>query len=253
MDQLFPTYESDIDPSVLVPNEQRPSRDRPWLMVNMVASIDGAIEIGGVSGPIGGSGDAALFRALRAIADVILVGGGTARAENYGPPKLDTPAQVARTARGQAALPALAVISGSLGFDPAGRLFDGGHRPLLFTTNGANPERVEALEAVADIERFDGAVTAEAVVGSLHGRGYRTILLEGGPSLNAQFLDADLIDEVCATVAPKLTASSSRRMIWGDSDTAREMDLQRIYIDDGELYLRYVRSGDRHDGSATAK
>ena len=243
MDQLLPSQATDIDVSTSIADERRDSRDRPWVLANMAASIDGAIEIGGVSGPIGGEGDAAVFRALRAIADVIVVGGGTARAENYGPPNLDSDARAARLARGQAALPALVVISASLRVEPDGRLFEAGHRPILMTVSSTPAAQLRSLEAVAEIEQFDGAVTAEKVVASLDRRGYRTVLVEGGPSLNAQFVDADLIDELCVTVAPKLTASSARRLVWGDSDNVRPMHLDRIFVEDDELFLRYLRSG----------
>jgi riboflavin biosynthesis pyrimidine reductase len=242
MDQLLPHSSANIDTTTSVATEQRESSDGPWVMVNMATSIDGAIEIGGVSGSIGGEGDATLFRALRAIADVIVVGGGTARAENYGPPKLDEGAQAARKARGQAALPTLAVISASLGFDPADRLFEAGHRPILLTKSSSPSQRLRALEPIADIERFDEDVTPAKAVASLDNRGYKVVLVEGGPALNAQFVDADLIDELCLTIAPKLTAGSSRRLTWGDSDAVRAMRLDRIFADDGELYLRYLRS-----------
>ena len=64
---------------------RRPPTGRPWVLVNMVASIDGATAVDGRSGGLGGPGDKAVFHALRAVADVILVGAGTVRAEHYGP------------------------------------------------------------------------------------------------------------------------------------------------------------------------
>jgi hypothetical protein len=60
---------------------------RPWLLVNMIASLDGAVALGERSGGLGGPADQRVFAHLREIADVIVVGAGTARAESYGPPR----------------------------------------------------------------------------------------------------------------------------------------------------------------------
>ena len=56
-------------------------------MVNMVASVDGAIAIDGVSGGLGGDGDSMAFRAIRASCDWIVAAAGTIRAERYRIPE----------------------------------------------------------------------------------------------------------------------------------------------------------------------
>ena len=89
----------------------------------MVASVDGATAIDGVSGGLGGPADKQVFSAIRGVADVILAGAGTVRAERYGPPRTPPSIQAARRARGQAAKPRLAVVSRSLDLDP-------GHGPV---------------------------------------------------------------------------------------------------------------------------
>ena len=79
-----PTEVDDVD--ALVAAEPRPAPvGRPWLLVNMVASLDGAITVEGRCGQLGGPADRAVFFALRAVADVVLAGAGTVRAEGYGP------------------------------------------------------------------------------------------------------------------------------------------------------------------------
>src|SRR5687768_3511645 len=86
MRRLWPEPGTVEDVGALVAADARPAHpSRPWLLVNMVASLDGAITIEERSGGLGGEGDRAMFFALRHIADVILVGAGTARAEDYGP------------------------------------------------------------------------------------------------------------------------------------------------------------------------
>ena len=90
---------------------------RPGVRVNMVASLDGAITVEGRSGGLGGDADRRVFLALRALADVILVGAGTVRNEGYGPPRLKDEIQAARRERGQARLPRIAVVTRSLTLD----------------------------------------------------------------------------------------------------------------------------------------
>jgi riboflavin biosynthesis pyrimidine reductase len=245
MDQLLPRPQLDIDPFEVVVGERRERSGRPWLVVNMVATVDGAIEIGGLSGPIGGEGDRTMFRALRAMADVILVAGGTARAEDYGPPVSDERVSVTRERRGQSPIADLAIISASVGFSTSDRVFADGHRPTIFTVEDPPPDRVADLDAVADLVRLGrDSVDPSAVLDALGRGGSRVVLCEGGPALNAQLIAADLVDEVCVTVAPKITAGRSRRLSWGDHGTVRGLQLDRVFTQDGELYLRYLRGSD---------
>src|SRR4051794_31480483 len=58
--------------------------DRPYLVLNMVATLDGRIAIDGRSGAIGGDADRELFFGLRTQADAVMVGAGTIRTERYG-------------------------------------------------------------------------------------------------------------------------------------------------------------------------
>ena len=64
----------------------------------MVATVDGATAVDGRSGGLGGPADKGVFGAIRAVADVILVGAGTVRAERYGSPR--TPPGRRRCPRG---------------------------------------------------------------------------------------------------------------------------------------------------------
>jgi hypothetical protein len=59
--------------------------DRPFVRCNMISSLDGAIAVEGRSGALGGPADRRVFQVLRSLADVIVVGAGTAREEGYGP------------------------------------------------------------------------------------------------------------------------------------------------------------------------
>jgi len=243
--QLLPTFINDVNPIELVAAELRASpSDRPWVAVNMVASIDGAIEVDGRSGGLGSPADKAMFRALREMPDVILVGAGTVRAENYGPVHLDTAAQERRVARGQERFPRLAVVSGRARLDPTARLFsDIKQRPIVITTESASTDAVANLREVADIIVAGGdGVDLRDALAQLHAQRMITLLCEGGPMLNNQLLADDLVDEWCQTISPILVGGTAARGAHGPAmGTANKLKLTRVVVDDDVLLLRYAR------------
>jgi len=243
--QLLPTFLNDANPIELVADAIRtPPLNRPWVAVNMVASIDGAIEVEGRSGALGSPADRAMFHALREMPDVILAGAGTVRAENYGPVNLDEAAQARRVARGQQPLPRLAVISGSARLDPTSRLFsDPTQRPIVITTESAPANAVAALREVADVliagvEKVD----LRDAFAQLREQELTTLLCEGGPTLNNQLLADDLVDEWCQTISPILVGGNAARGAHGPAmGTTNNLKLTRVVVDDDVLLLRYAR------------
>ncbi|CAB4807041.1 MAG: pyrimidine reductase family protein [Actinobacteria bacterium] len=245
MHQLLPTFLNDANPIELVADAFRTSPpNRPWVAVNMVASIDGAIEVEGRSGALGSPADRAMFHALREMPDVILAGAGTVRAENYGPVQLDEAAQARRIARGQQPLPRLAVISGSARLDPTSRLFrNATQRPIVITTESAPANAVAALRDVADvlIAGVDEVDLRDAFA-QLRKQELTTLLCEGGPTLNNQLLADDLVDEWCQTISPILVGGTAARGAHGPAmGTANKLKLTRVVVDDDVLLLRYAR------------
>lgn len=238
-----------IDP--LIADEERPgTTERPWVVVNMVTSADGATYVDGVSGPLGGDGDFAVFVALRAAVDVILAGSTTVTAERYRPPMGDAARRARRAARGLAPLPRIAVVSNRGDIDLGLPLFvDAGaeRRPVVIVAETATPERRAAIEEVADVlvageERVDVASAIELLGSEL---GARVVLCEGGATLNGLLLASDRIDEWCITVAPLLVAGRAHRAAVGEPlPDLRRMRLERVFEHDGELMLRYVRHDD---------
>lgn len=209
----------------------------------MVASIDGATAIDGVSGGLGGTADKEVFRAIRAIADVILVAAGTVRAERYGPPRTSPDLQAARVARGQTPFPRLAIVSGSLDLDEDATLFsEAAEPPLVLTTDDASLERITALGKVAEVRRIGpGPLAPAAVVSALAAVGARVAVCEGGPSLNGQLLAADLIDEVNLSLSPLLVGGSSARVAAGPATAGTRLDLAHLWESEGLLLARYAR------------
>ena len=214
--QVFPRSDTDdVDPVAAYHDVDRPAPvGRPWVLVNMVASVDGATAVDGRSGPLGGEADRRLLGVLRGLADVVLVGAGTVRAEGYGPPRTPV-AEVGerRADRGQAVRPRLAVVSGRADLDPSAALFadrdPDDPPPLVYTSTDVPPDRLVGLYGVAEVVATDGAPEVAAVVADLHDRGVGIVLCEGGPSLVAQLSSAGLVDELCLSVSPLIVGNGS--------------------------------------------
>ena len=223
MRQLFPVLVDDVDPAQCYAADDRAASG--WVLVNMITTVDGATAAGGRSGALGGAADKRVFAAIRKVADTILVGAGTVRAENYGAPK--------GAAR-------LAIVTGALDLSPSARLFAEGHRPIVITHGASDPDRRDALAEVAEIRVYgDEHVDLRAAVAELDG----VVLCEGGPSLNGDLIATGLVDEFCLSLAPLLAAGGSSRVAHGpELDGAQGMRLARVLEEDGYLFLRYVRS-----------
>ncbi|PFG30802.1 pyrimidine reductase family protein [Paramicrobacterium agarici] len=217
-------------------------RGEPWLRMNFVSSADGGVTVNGLSGGLGTDADHVVFDALRTLADVVIVGAGTVRAEGYGAMRVDAVEQ--RTARGIAPQPVFAIVSRSLSLDPGDRIFrDAPVRPIIVTCETADAERRERLESVADVlicgaGRVDGIAMRRA----LAERGLNQMHCEGGPTLFGALVRDDAVDELCLTVSPTLVGGAAGRILSGDDQTLRSLSLTHICEDDGTLLLRYVRA-----------
>jgi riboflavin biosynthesis pyrimidine reductase len=236
----------DVDPLDAY-DEPRPAPGtRPWVTVDMVSSIDGATAVDGRSGGLGGPADKAVFRALRAVPDVILVGAATARAEAYGPVRLDPEVQARRAARGQGQVPRLALLSGRVDLDPAAAVFDAAEQvPLILTTSTSATEHRDRFEGRAELVAVgEGSVDLTLALGALRDRGARIVLAEGGPTINGQLVAAGLVDEWCQSLAPLLASGDSARVAHGPAPEAPvPMVLHRLLEQDGYLFGTWRRGG----------
>lgn len=231
----------DVDDAYAGP---RVDDDRPWVVLNMIASVDGGTSIEEVSGGLGGPADRAVFSAIRARADVILVGSSTVVAEQYGPPSADSTTRERRTALGAWPEPRLAIVSGRLGFDWQEAVFgDRDSRPFIVTTESADPKRLEAAREHADVimagkRRVDFATALR----ELQERGARAVLSEGGPTVNGQLAADGLLDELCLSMAPMLVGGEGSRILAGPSpESPIDLELAHVLTAGGYLFLRYLR------------
>ena len=215
-----------------------------WLAVGMVSAADGAATIDGRTDRLGAAADAQAFHRLRAACDAILVGAGTVRAEGYGPPIGTAARRDDRRSRGLDAVPRLVIVSGSLDLDPRNRVFaDPVNRPIVVTGLDAPEAAAADLDPVADLVRINpGPVDLSALLVELGSRGLRRVLCEGGPTLNASLLAADLVDELFVTVTPVAVGGEAPRIALGPGPgTPRVLRLRSVHEHEGELLLRYRR------------
>jgi riboflavin biosynthesis pyrimidine reductase len=238
MIRLYPTYGEValgdvLEEEYLVP----PGRH---VRANFVASVDGMVELDGRSSSLGGSADRAAFVAMRAVADVILVGAGTVRKEKYGPVRLDAAAEDRRRRRGQAPIPALAIVSNRADLDPTDRVFEDASRPLLITSAVGAATRADLSARAEVVVCGDQLVDLALAVDELHARGLGRVLCEGGPQLLRSLLGAGLLDELCCTTSPWLVGAGHRSLL-GDQPLADPVRLRLTALleGDGMVFTRY--------------
>lgn len=224
-----------------------PDQPEPWLKANMITSVDGASSVQGRSGGLAGLADKLIFGLLRSLADVVVAGAQTARAERYGPAK---PTAIwPQLRKGRPPTPPIAIVTKRLTLDLDSPLIkgNGGPRPILLTTSQAPADRVEQARVTAEvIIAGEDEVPATAIVGKLAELGHRKILVEGGPTLLAQLSAADLLDELCWTISPLIEGGGAARMTVSKSSeqpVPRDFALRVLLEDDGFLLARYVRQG----------
>ncbi len=233
------------------------TRTAPWLRANMIASADGAATLNGRSGGLSGDADRALFAVLRSLADVILVGAGTARAEKY---RAVRDREIWPALReGRPPTPPIAVVTRGLGLDLDGPLLSGAAveaRTILITTEAAPAARRAAAAEHADVVvAGQESVSPAAVIDALAARGHWRVLVEGGPTLLQQITAEGLLDELCLTVSPVLEGGRSGRILAAPDErgpghggaaawpgVATGLSLAHVLEDNGSLLCRYLRN-----------
>jgi 5-amino-6-(5-phosphoribosylamino)uracil reductase len=85
-------------------------------------------------------------------------------------------------------------------------------------------------------------VDLPAALAKLREQELKTLLCEGGPTLNNQLLHDDLVDEWCQTITPLLTGGTAAQSSTGATpQVARSLQLARVIVEDDVLLLRYAR------------
>jgi riboflavin biosynthesis pyrimidine reductase len=244
----------ELDAEALAGLYAHPDPGRPFVRVNFVASADGAVAdaASGLSGGLAAAGDRQVFGLLRELADVVVAGAGTVRAEGYRGVRTSPERRARRRARGQAAVPPVAGVTTTASIAPdAALVTDTAVPPLVLTTAAAAEEARARLGAAAEVVvAGEQDVTPEAVLAALAERGLHRVLCEGGPRLAGSFAAAGLVDELCLSVAPELAGAGPGRVLDGPpgADPPTPLRLASALAQDDALLLRYrTARGDAAD------
>jgi 5-amino-6-(5-phosphoribosylamino)uracil reductase len=219
---------------------ERAGDERPYLIANFVASVDGRATIDGVSGGLGDDGDHEVFHGLREQVDAVLAGTGTLRAEHYGR-LVRTPERAERRrAHGLAPTPLLCIITRSGVLPDDIPLLDDPDSPVIVYAGA--PLQITAKAEVEVVQVDPAELTPLTVLRHLRGeRGIRSVLCEGGPTLFDALLQAHVVDELFLTLAPKLAGGGPGPRITAGSQLAAPAGLVPEWVLErsGSLFLRY--------------
>jgi riboflavin-specific deaminase-like protein len=215
--------------------------DRPYLVLNMVSTLDGRVTIDGRSGPIGDETDKELFFALRCQADAVMVGGGTIRTERYGRLLRKPERRAKRVAEGLEPDPLAIVVSARLRLPSDIPLLGDEHSTVAILTAAQD----ELPDPVAEVHYLRGPAGLELELRPLLTRlrsefGVRSILCEGGPSLNQSLIREGLVDELFLSVAPKLAGGPPLTILSGDP-LGEPLTAELVWLleHDDSLFARY--------------
>jgi riboflavin biosynthesis pyrimidine reductase len=194
--------------------------ERPFLLVNMIATADGRATIAGRTGPIANRADYELFHALRTRVDAVMVGAETVRVESYGP--MD---------------PAAVLVTRSANVPAEVGLLSAPDNRVIVVT----PSPDAQLPACAADVRYLRGPFAEGVRRLRTELGVRSVLCEGGPQLLGELLRAQLVDELHLVIAPKVAAGPDPLTIVTGAalDPPADLELLSLHESGGYLFLRY--------------
>lgn len=217
----------------------------PFVMINMVSSLDGGTSEAGISSKIGSGSDRRVMDTLRASVDAVMVGAGTLRAEKYS---VLTPQYLskARVSRSQSDQPWL-VVPTTTGDIPEDNLLGSLPETTILIVPEDSP--IERHDLANRIVRTPNTPSDErsSMTRSLKLLrelfGIQSLLVEGGPTLNHQLFEANLVNELFLTLAPTLlgvhSGETSSILNGPPLNTPKDAKLRAVHVIRDELLLRY--------------
>lgn len=225
MQRLFPAPATAVSLEEAYTGPLGSHADRPWVALCMVASVDGSTVVGGASAGLSSDNDSGVLIRLRALADVIIVGAGTAGGEGYGPPS--KPGQ------------RIGVVTGRGSVDTSSELFASGAGFVITTIETTFEERgVDVLRVGTDRVDLSDAIRRIPEICP----GATFVHAEGGAALNGALASADLLDEMNLTTSPAVVGGDGPRLISGAGELSARYELAQLALDDESfMFSRWRR------------
>ncbi|MGI8946084.1 MAG: RibD family protein [Thermoleophilaceae bacterium] len=215
---------------------------RPYLVLDMVTSLDGKAVLDGKTRGLSGEADRALFHQLRTQADAIMIGSGTAAVERYGRAVKSDELRAKREREGLDPDPLTVIVSGRLRLPPDIPLLQDPDSRVVIAT--AVDHELDGTRA--QIEYLRTGDDLPLLLARLReGHGVRSVLCEGGPTLNAHLLAAGLVDELFLSISPQLLGGAGALTIVAGKPLLDPAAAELLWMVEGggELFSRWrVRS-----------
>jgi riboflavin-specific deaminase-like protein len=238
--QLFPERR-DTSPAELVSGlslGERAPEGRPYLVLNMVSSLDGKATLEGRTSGLSSELDRELFHELRTQADAVMVGAGTLREERYGRIVKTDELREKRRAAGLEPEALAVIVSARLALPrDLPILAEAGQRIVILT---GSEHELEGAEAQVEYLRA-GDDLALLMARLREDHGVRSVLCEGGPTLNSHLLAAGLVDELFLSFHPLLAGGADALTIVAGRALVEPARLELVSLaeSDGDLFSRW--------------
>jgi len=232
-----PTSPQELASGLRLGDEAPP--DRPYLVLNMVSSLDGKATIDWRTKGLSTELDRQLFHRLRTQADAVMVGAGTLRAERYGRMAKSEELRDARAAEGLAPDPVAVVVSARLDLPADLPLLNEPAQRVVIAT-GSDASLPDGLTSEIAYERTGDDL--QLLMSRLRERhGVRSVVCEGGPTLNTYLFAAGLVDELWLTLNPKVAGGAAALTIVAGKELVDPAELEPMSIaeGDGDLFTRW--------------
>ncbi len=223
---------SELDLAALAPPT------RPYVILNMVSTLDGRAALGGNTRDLGGEWDRQLFHALRSTGDALLVGAGTVRIERYGPAVRTEELRAGREQRGLAPEQPTVIVTRRMLLPSDLPLLQAEGAPVIVAT-GVDRDLEGVLAEVTYERTGDDLLLLLERLRSEHG--IRSLVCEGGPTLASHLLAAGLVDELFLSISPKLAGGGEEPTITTGPELEEPANAELVWLceADGELFTRW--------------
>jgi riboflavin biosynthesis pyrimidine reductase len=245
VDRLWPdpAFDLELDDAFVGLAPPAPAADgRPGVAVNMVTSVDGRAQLAGLAEGLSSRVDRRLMQLYRAGFDVVATGAGTLRADDFYS-RLPADLAARRAAAGRSPQPVALLIAGAKPLPADRRWFGYAEQRRIVAVGRGSPHAGATLSGVETWVAPDEVPAPAWLLQRLAAEGLRSLLLEGGPTLNAAFLAAGAIDELYWTIGPRLVGADGLPMIVplrpDDLPQPVEATLVAVHRSAQELFLRY--------------